>query len=114
MLNHSLRAAHRRSQRCGALSVLSAAAAAVLCCFVSIRQVYFDQCDEDLQKSIAVLVAATGLHEELIVETRPEDSSAEEKKDGDQKTPAQPQPAFVSSSSLLPLPAKACCRRAPR
>ena len=58
---------------------------------------YYNQCDEDLQKSIAVLVAATGLHEELVVEARTEGSTAEEKKEDEPAGPRQQlQPAFVS------------------
>ena len=64
----------------------------------------YDQCDEDAFKTIAKLVATTGLHPDLVKESRAHEDNEEEHKEaaaegGGEKKEAQPdKPAFVSTS----------------
>jgi len=53
---------------------------------ISIHKVYYDQCDEDMYKSIALLVSLTGLHPELVAETHPEDDGKLEEKEHKEQT----------------------------
>ena len=73
----------------------------------TIDSVYFEQADEDMYKSIARLVAATGLHSELVQETH----AQEELKD-DSPVHGSTKAAFVSHRrthpALCPLPALYC------
>jgi hypothetical protein len=61
--------------------MLSVCGARVWWFVLRIERVYYDQCDEDVFNSIAVLVSATGLHPELVAETHPQDESKAEAKE---------------------------------
>ena len=66
-----------------------------------IESVYYNQCDEDSHKAIARLVAATGLHPELVQQQTHSRGAQEEEKQEEtksDKTDAQPS-TFVSCSS---------------
>ena len=79
-----------------------------------IESVYYDQCDEDTHRAIARLVAATGLHAELVQQqsgSQQQQWQQEEEKQQEAKTEekANQRAAFVrlpssSSPSSLPLP----------
>ena len=72
-----------------------------------IDSVYYEQCDEDMYKAIARLVAATGLHPHLVQEANTSQREGEERQQAEEEAAPQcsdTQPAFVSPHPTTALP----------